>query len=236
MRVRSSLSSGLSSGLLLGLLLLGPLSLPGCARSKPEPVDVAPPGRYGDGAAGLDAFFRDVLVAAQKDDRQRVHDLFASLMMSKAELARLFGAERAAALWARYEAVLGTMANIGAVELVASVYEKKLDDVSVVRVDQLPEAEQLPVDRAVLAAMTQRVPLYTARVKKKAETRGLRYDFFVYLDGRWRTGNLLGKHLAPEVPATMPGAAPPPAGKAGGAAPATAPTPPAAPAAVKKKG
>ena len=31
------------------------------------------------------------------------------------------------------------------------------------------------------------------RVRKKSDTLGLRYDFFVYLDGRWRTGNQLGK-------------------------------------------
>jgi hypothetical protein len=35
------------------------------------------------------------------------------------------------------------------------------------------------------------------RVKRKSEAKGLRYDFFVYQNGFWRTGNLLGKFLLP---------------------------------------
>src|SRR5262249_13377711 len=138
---------------------------PGCqqlAKGKDPPVDVAPPGRYADGAAGLDALWRDVLAACQKDDRQRVHDLLASTMLTKEELAGLFGPERGPALWPRYESLIVSLANVGAVELVSQVYEKKYDDVAVVRVDELPEAERQQTDRQVLAALVKKVPLYTA--------------------------------------------------------------------------
>jgi hypothetical protein len=188
-------------------LLLGLFFLPGCpkpGKDRAAAVDVAPPGRYADGAAGLEALWRDILVACQKDDRQRVHDLMASLMLTREELAGLIGAERGTALWARYESLIASLANVGAMELVAQVYEKKYDDVAVVRVDELPEAERQPTDRQVLAAMVKPVPLYTVRVKRKTEPKGLRYDFFVYLGGRWRTGNLLGKYLEPPPPPAPP--------------------------------
>ena len=95
----------------------------------------------------------------------------------------------------RYQALTGTLANIGAVELVATVYEKKYDDVVVTRVDELPADKKDPVDGAAQAALLQKVPMYTVRIKRKTEPSGLRYNFFFYRDGRWRTGNQLGKYL-----------------------------------------
>ena len=89
--------------------------------------------------------------------------------MGREELAGLIGPERATALWPRYQALAGSMANIGAVELVATVYEKKYDDVVVTRVDQLPPAQQDPGDRDTLSAMVHKLPLYTVRVKRKTE-------------------------------------------------------------------
>ena len=47
-------------------------------------------------------------------------------------------------------------------------------------------------------------PIYTVRIKKKTEASGLRYDFFVYRNGFWRSGNQLGKYLGPPPP--LPGA------------------------------
>ena len=38
-------------------------------------------------------------------------------------------------------------------------------------------------------------PLFGARVRKATESRGLRYDAFLYLDGRWKTLNQLGKFV-----------------------------------------
>ncbi len=181
--------------LLLGLLLL---SAPACdeARKKPAaPAWELPPGTYADGPDGLTRLFQDVLAACKKDDRGRVHDLLASMVMGREELAGLIGPERATALWPRYQALAGSMANIGAVELVATVYEKKYDDVVVTRVDQLPPAQMDPGDRDALAAMVRKLPLYTVRIKRKTEPSGVRYNFFFYQEGHWRTGNQLGKYL-----------------------------------------
>lgn len=152
---------------------------------------------YGNTPEELDRLWHDILAACKADDRVRVHELMRSFIMTQAELTSLLGPTQGAALWARYQAMLGSLVNAGAVELVAHVFEKKYDDIAVTRIDQLPPAEQTDTDRAVLLAMSSKPPMYTVRVKRKTEAKGLRYDFFVYLNGYWRSGNLLGKFLPP---------------------------------------
>lgn len=153
---------------------------------------------YGHGPEELDRLWHDVLAACKADDRVRVHELMRSFIMTQGELTSVVGPEQSGKLWARYQAMLGSLVNAGAVELVAHVFEKKYDDIAVTRIDQLPPAEQTDTDRAVLAAMSSKLPMYTVRVKRKTEAKGLRYDFFVYLNGYWRSGNLLGKFLPPQ--------------------------------------
>jgi hypothetical protein len=150
---------------------------------------------YGNTPEELDRLWHDILAACKADDRVRVHELMRSFIMTQPELTSLLGPTQGVALWARYQAMLGSLANAGAVELVAHVFEKKYDDIAVTRIDQLPPAEQTDTDRAVLVAMSSKLPMYTVRVKRKTEAKGLRYDFFVYLNGYWRSGNLLGKFL-----------------------------------------
>lgn len=196
------------------------LSGPGCRQPGGAPVRA---GTYGGSPEELHRLGSDLLAACQRDDRDRVHELLASLIMTQAELAGLIGAPKASELWPRYQAMMGSLCNAGAVELVAHVYEKKYDDVSVTRIDAPapastpaptpapadppvnPPAELTDTDRAVLKALLHPMPIYTLRIKKKTEAKGLRYDFFVYLNGSWRSGNLLGKFLAPPPPLPGPG-------------------------------
>lgn len=196
------------------------LALTGCPKPPPEPL--VKPGTYQNTPEDLHRLWSDILTACQKDDRSRVHDLMASFVMTQEELTRLIGPAQAQALWPRYQAMLGSLVNAGAVELVAHVYEKKYDDVAVVRMDSAAPADQADSDRAVVQALLQPVPFYTVRVKRKTEAKGLRYDFFVYQDGYWRSGNLIGKWLPPAPP--LPGATPP-----DGGAPDALPAPAAAP-------
>lgn len=173
----------------------------GCKKPPPEPL--VKPGMYQSGPEELSRLWHDILAACKADDRNRVHELMRSFVMTQPQLTSLLGPTQGQALWARYQAMLGSLVNAGAVELVAHVYEKKYDDISVTRIDQLPVSEQTDTDRAVLAALINKPPIYTVRVKRKTEAKGLRYDFFVYLDGYWRSGNLLGKFLPP-VPGPKP--------------------------------
>jgi hypothetical protein len=153
----------------------------------------APIRHYPDGATGLQEFWSDVLDAAKKDERDRVHDLLATTLLSDEELSALLGA-KAGELAPRYHALMATFINRGAVELVAQVYERKLDTVEVVAIDPAAK-DATPEDRAIAAALTGKVPWYSVRVRRAADTKGLRYDFFFYWNGRWATGNQIGKYI-----------------------------------------
>ena len=184
---------------------------------------------YAADAGGLLALWKEIVIAAQRDDREKVHDLMASMIMTENDLIALFGDEKGRWLKPRYDHMIGRVANIGALELVAQVAEKKYDDVEVFVMDAVGDN---PMDKAVLAALKVRPTMYSVRVKKKAEKLGMRYDFFIHRDGRWMMGNQIGGYLLPEgtsVPtkgAPRPMDAPAPAP---GTAPTTTTPPPASP-------
>lgn len=179
--------------LALSLLLLGGCSkLLGYADGGPRAAE--PIRQYPDGADGLKALFDDILDAAKKDDRDRVHALMATLVMSDDQLRSLFGA-RAPSLAPRYHKLMEVLVNRGSVELVAQVYERKYDSVEVLPIEvRGPIVNSTPADRAVARALTHPVALYSVRLKRGSDTRGMRYDFFFY-DGGWKTGNQLGRYL-----------------------------------------
>jgi hypothetical protein len=147
---------------------------------------------YPDGPDGLREYWSDVLQAARRDERERVHDLLAASMLRDDELAALFG-PAAAELQPRYHVMIGTLVNRGAVEFVAQVYERKLDTVEVLAVDPAAPGASAE-DRALATALKVPLKWYSVRVRRAADQKGLRYDFFFYWNGRWATGNQLGKY------------------------------------------
>jgi hypothetical protein len=157
----------------------------GCKQTHtPRSFDVAP-GQYADGEAGLKQLWSEILDAAKHDERERVHDLMASMILSDAELKTLFG-PRADPLIPKYHQLIGTLVNRGALELCAQVFERKYDAIDVISDDKDTHVEPL---------LLTPHKLWSVRVHKASEQLGLRYDFFLYVDGRWRTGNQLGKSI-----------------------------------------
>jgi hypothetical protein len=170
-------------------LLVALVLLAGCKHHSSQHDYVQP--HYADGAEGLRAMWTDILDAAKKDDRERVHDLLATTLVSDADMRRLLGA-KADPLLPRYHALMGTLINRGAVELCANVYEHKYDAVDAFTND----------DAAVTTAMVEAHPLFAARVRKQAEQKGLKYEGFFMLDGKWKTVNQLGKFIEVVPPPT----------------------------------
>jgi hypothetical protein len=177
---------------LLCLAAAGCPSSPAGDGRNPPPLDK----HYPDGADGLKQLWSDILVAAQRDDRERVHTLMASLIMSDQDLIDLFGEPLGKRLQPRYVPMIGTLVNIGSMELVATITDRKYDEVEVFPIDE----HGSPADRATVAALKQKLPVWGVRVKKKGEARGTRYDFFLYKGGRWVTGNQLSKYLVDQAP------------------------------------
>ncbi|MSP63091.1 MAG: hypothetical protein EXR72_22690 [Myxococcales bacterium] len=178
------------------------LLLAGCPASTtqdqgrmPPPLDTA----YPDGPEGLKKIWTDILTAGRRDERERVHTLMASFVMSDEDLTVLLGEEKGRYLLPRYLPMIATLVNIGSMELVAQIDEKKFDEIEVVAIDE----QGSDIDRATLAALKVKTPVYSVRVLRKEKRDGfrLRYDFFVYRNGHWITGNQLAKkYLVAERP------------------------------------
>lgn len=182
---------------LLPLLLL--LGCPTTPTGDPnQPPRLAK--HYGARSGGLRALWQDILTACQRDERQRVHLLMASMVMTDRDLAALFGETRARQLGPRYSAMIARVVNAGAMELVATVAEKKYDEVEVFPLD----AQASPENRAIIAALPDGTEIFGVRLKRKGQTLGLRYDFFVFRDQRWTTGNQLGRYLVELPPPAEP--------------------------------
>jgi hypothetical protein len=179
--------------LCLLLLLGGCAKLMGYADGGPKAKEPIP--QYAEGPEGLQQLWADILDAARKDDRDRVHELLGTLVMDDDELTALFG-PRAAQLQPRYHKLMETLVHRGAIEMVAQIYERKYDAVEVVPIEMSgPIVNSTPADRAVGRALTTPLPIYAVRIKKAGDNRGLRYAFFFYRNGHWRTGNQLGQYL-----------------------------------------
>jgi hypothetical protein len=182
----------------LSLVCLCSLGAAACSRmilGRPDGGAKGEMRSYPAGVDGLQAFVEDVLAAARKDDRDRVHDLLASTILPDGDLSALLGPATAGRLLPRYHSLMETLVNRGAIELVAQVYERKYDTVEVIAIDAKNASAE---DRAVMAALREPTPIYSVRIRKASETKGLRYDFFFYRNGHWYTGNQLGKYLVPE--------------------------------------
>jgi hypothetical protein len=149
--------------------------------------------QYPDGPDGLKALFQDILDATKKDDRDLVHDIMATTQMTDADLQALFGPQ-AATLTPRYHKLMETLINPGSMELVAQIYDRKLDTIEVVPID--PAAKDASAeDKALKGALQVPLKWYSVRVKKAGDARGLRYDFYFYRNGKWLTGNQIAKSL-----------------------------------------
>jgi hypothetical protein len=206
--------------------LLGVTSVLGGCSKIMGPKASEPVPSYPEGPAGLEAMFRDVLTAAKADERERVHDYFQSLKMTPAELVALFGPQAnelqkpyddmMATLIHRGAVELVAIVyekKYDTVEVMPMVPPDLSDRAD--RADRPDQPDQIgraqpaapsagpkpasvprPEDVALARALVAHPTLYSIRFKKNGETLGNRYDFFFYVDGRWRTGNQLGKVLA----------------------------------------
>jgi hypothetical protein len=191
-----ALAAALGMLLVLGVLFYAKLRL-----SSPHAAALP---HYPDGPNGLKALFTDVLKAADDTDRDRVHDLMASTFMSDDDLRALFG-PRAAELAPHYHSMMETMVNRGSIELVVQVYERKLDTVEIIPIDPTA-ASARDTDKAIARALVTPLKIYDVRLRRAADHKGLRYDFFFYRNGHWLTGNQLGHVLAVGAEASDAGA------------------------------
>lgn len=193
--------------LLLSALLLPALLVTGCESLQPPPAD--PDAIRGpDDPRHLRKAFQTVVEAAQRGDEAAILAELERFLLTREELVALFGPEAGPAVWPGYsDAVAGNLRKQAAPVIIERVKDG-YSEVYVERVGPAYPARTTPGDRALLDRFVPRgLAMYTVRLRKPGGTLGLRFNGFVYHDGRWRALLKAYDHL-PDPPAEAPEEAP----------------------------
>ncbi len=173
---------------------------------KPAPEDKKPtPETGGTTPAGespeaLQKTFEKLLTAAKAKNEPTGKAVTQGFVLPKSEAAfsRIFGEEKGAVLAAEYadnvEEWLATLER-----KVWAAVEEGQTQVKVDRFDAPDPERATPLQNKALAAMKQKVPLYSVRLLRPGEETGLHLYSFAYLDGGFR---YLGK-MQPIAPRSM---------------------------------
>ncbi len=212
------------SRLLLAVALAAGAGLTGC--HKPPPEDARKPVKP-DEPRALQYVFEDTVVAAAlKGDEAAVRAALKGVVATQADLAAVFGAERAAAVYPAYAEQIVPAFLKEAPPLIIERVKAKATQVSVKLVGPAVPADTVPGDLITLDAMAVKRPMMSLWLKVPGEPLGLRLEGWMYGEGRWFTVLKLHAHLKQAAPeAAEPEGAAPEGAPASGAAPSSAAAP-----------
>lgn len=195
--------------LLLLLALGGAL---GCDTLQAPPLD--PTALRGpDDPRHLVRAFDAIVEAAKRSDGEAVVAGLEKFLLTREELEALFGPEVGRAVWPGYSDEVAGSLRREAAEVIIERVGDGFTEVMIERVGPAYPAHTTPGDRRLLDAFVPRgLAMYSVRLHPEGQSLGLRFNGFVYHDGRWRALLKAYDHL-PEAPAEAPAEAqsPPPA-------------------------
>lgn len=202
-----------TSGLLLGALLgaLSAVGSIGCDRLQP-PAAQPDALRGPDDPRHLERAFTAVVEAAKRGDEAAVLAELETFLLTREALVALFGPEVGQAVWPGYsDQVAGGLRS----EAPAVIIERVRDGYTEVVVDRVGPAypaRTTPGDQQLLDAFVPRgLAMYSVWLRQPGQSLGLRFNGFVYHDGRWRALLKAYEHLpraAERAPDDEPSEAP----------------------------
>ena len=107
--------------------------------------------------------------------------------MTQADLEALFTPAVASQLWPKYRDVIASDMRKEVVALVTSRIKAGFDTIDCIRVSTVKPKETTRGDLAMMNAMTRPPKMYTVRLRPKNAELGLRFNGFVFVNGRWRS-------------------------------------------------
>lgn len=162
------------------------LALGGCDRIQPPDPDVAAPDGPDD-PQHLQAAFEEIVAAARREDAAAVLAGLERFLLTREELVALFGPERGEAVWPGYSDEVAGALRAEAAQVIIARVRDGLTEVRVDRVGPAYPARTTPGDQAMLDAFVPRgLAMYSVWLRKPGETLGLRFNGFIFRDGRWR--------------------------------------------------
>lgn len=230
---RASLARDRARGARLLMLALALLTAPGCTAERGAAAS-DPAARAADDPWHLQDRFERVVAAARAGERDAILGLFEPMLVTRDELVALFGPTAGEAAWPGYSDQIAGKLRVEAADVIIERVRDGFDAVEVERVGPAYPDRTTPGDERMLEMLVPRgLAMYTVRLRAPNGQLGLRFNGFVYHDGRWRALLKTYDYLpAPDAatPAAPTDAAP--TGEGSDAAPsadAGAPPPDAAP-------
>lgn len=166
------------------------LALLGCAAEPEPPLPPEHPRRL------LETFeaFAQGLAADPRPEKARA--FLEGFALTKPQMIALFGPEKGQAAWKGYtETILPALRAEAGEVLVREITQEKRTEAWVEPVGPAWPSVTTRGDQAILDALAQKRPVYTARLRRPGEVLGLRLSGFVHLDGEWKALFKVYEHL-----------------------------------------
>ncbi len=121
-----------------------------------------------------------------------------SYLMTQADLDALFPPALARQLWPKYRDEIASDMRKEVESLITSRIKAGFDTVDCIRVSTVKPKETTRGDLAMMNAMTRPPKMYTMRLRSKNAELGLRFNGFVFVNGRWRSLFKAYNYLPPQ--------------------------------------
>jgi hypothetical protein len=164
------------------------------AQTAPPTTQPATKPAYAESKEGLTKLTQDILAASKANEKDKLAELIKGLRLPSHEawFKKVFGDEKGAKLATEYSDSLKKF-DEDMTKFFADIVKEGKSEVSVLVVKSADDKEATGLQKDALAAMKQKVTLYTAQMKKPGQEAGTTLWSFVYVDNGFR---LAGKMRA----------------------------------------
>ncbi len=131
--------------------------------------------------------FQVLVGLATKGERAGIVQHLEKYLLVESEFIELFGEARGRPMWAGYRDVIAPKLRAEAADVLIKRVNAGMNIVEVERVGPIFPGRTTRGDHAILAAMKRRRPMYTIRIRPDGDQLGLRFNGFVFVQGRWRS-------------------------------------------------
>ncbi|MBU0549955.1 hypothetical protein KKF91_20355 [Myxococcota bacterium] len=165
------------SPLLLLALACGPLE-------KPQEDNIAPHGP--DDPKVVRLAFLDLVKAAQAQDQEAIIGGLEAYLATREEIRALFGPEVGEHVWRGYNDTIAARLRKEAAEVISARVSEGYTEVTLRQVGPAYPAHTTPGDQIMLDALASKRAMFSVHLHRPGETLGLRFNGFVWINGRWR--------------------------------------------------
>jgi len=162
--------------LLLSFAACGPLE-------KPEEME-GPEGP--DDPLSLRIAFEAIVEQARQGKREELLQALEPYLATKEDLEQLFGVEKGPMLWRGYNDTIVLKLREEAADAIIHQVKAGAHEIKVKQVGPAYPAATTKGDQLMLDAMQKKLPMYSLKFRKPGADLGLRFNGFLFLNGRWK--------------------------------------------------